>query len=83
MVVFDSINSLHRTEFTGTETLAERQQRKIVRLAEVYNIAVVITNQVKSQRELPISRSGCIWRKKLGSLREMTKMLARSYRNRG
>jgi DNA repair protein RadA len=55
LVVIDSIISLHRAEFTGRETLAERQQRlnimlhKLVRLAEVYNIAIVITNQVQSQ----------------------------------
>ena len=51
----DSIIALHRAEFTGRGTLAERQQRlntmlhKLNRLAEVHNIAVVITNQVQSQ----------------------------------
>src|SRR5581483_3473018 len=46
MVIVDSIISLHRAEFTGRETLAERQKRlnimlnKLLRLAEVYNIAV-------------------------------------------
>src|SRR5437773_513705 len=55
IVVVDSIISLHRTEFTGRETLVDRQQRlnimlhKLIRLAEVYNIAVVVTNQVQSQ----------------------------------
>ena len=55
LVIVDSVISLHRAEFTGRGTLAERQQRlnimlhKLVRLAEVYNIAVVITNQVQSQ----------------------------------
>jgi DNA repair protein RadA len=55
MVIVDSIISLHRAEFTGRETLAERQKRlnimlnKLLRLAEVYNIAVVVTNQVQSQ----------------------------------
>src|SRR5919109_1446153 len=55
LVVVDSIISLHRAEFTGRETLADRQHRinimlhKLIRLAEVYNIAVVITNQVQSQ----------------------------------
>jgi len=55
LVVVDSIISLHRAEFTGRGTLADRQQRlnimlhKIIRLAEVYNIAVVVTNQVQSQ----------------------------------
>jgi DNA repair protein RadA len=55
LVIIDSIISLHRAEFTGRETLAERQKRlnimlnKLLRLAEVHNIAVVVTNQVQSQ----------------------------------
>jgi DNA repair protein RadA len=54
LVVIDSVISLHRAEFAGRGTLADRQQRlnsmlhKIIRLAEIYNIAVVITNQVQS-----------------------------------
>src|SRR5919112_1899490 len=55
LVIIDSIISLHRAEFAGRETLAERQQRlnmilhKLIRLAEVYNVAVVYTNQVQAQ----------------------------------
>ncbi|MFY9871479.1 MAG: DNA repair and recombination protein RadA, partial [Candidatus Nitrosopolaris sp.] len=55
LVIVDSIIALHRAEFTGRGTLADRQQRlnimlhKLTRLAEVHNIAVVITNQVQSQ----------------------------------
>jgi DNA repair protein RadA len=55
IVIVDSIISLHRAEFIGRGTLADRQQRlnimlhKLIRLAEVYNIAVVVTNQVQSQ----------------------------------
>src|SRR6188472_2892204 len=54
LVVIDSVISLHRAEFAGRGTLADRQQRlnsmlhKIIRLAEIYNIAIVITNQVQS-----------------------------------
>ena len=54
LVVIDSIISLHRAEFSGRGTLADRQQRlnsilhKLVRVAEIFNIAVVITNQVIS-----------------------------------
>ena len=54
LVIIDSIISLHRAEFAGRGTLADRQQRlnsmlhKIIRLAEIYNIATVITNQVQS-----------------------------------
>jgi DNA repair protein RadA len=55
LVIIDSIISLHRAEFAGRETLAERQQRlntilhKLIRLAEIFNIAVVYTNQVQAQ----------------------------------
>jgi DNA repair protein RadA len=54
LVIIDSIIALHRAEFCGRETLAERQQRlgkmlnKLRRYADIYNIAVVITNQVVS-----------------------------------
>lgn len=54
LVIIDSIVSLHRAEFTGRGTLAERQQRlnallhRLVRIAEIYGVAVVITNQVQS-----------------------------------
>src|SRR5437773_8138902 len=54
LIIIDGIISLHRAEFAGRGTLADRQQRlngmlhKIIRLAEIFNIAVVITNQVQS-----------------------------------
>ena len=54
LVIIDSIISLHRAEFAGRGTLADRQQRlnnilhKLVRLSEIFNIAVIITNQVQS-----------------------------------
>jgi DNA repair protein RadA len=59
LVIIDSIISLHRAEYSRRETLAERQQRlnimlhKLVRLAEIYNVAVVYTNQVQSQPGVP------------------------------
>ena len=55
LVIVDSIISLHRAEFMGRGTLAERQQRlnslihRLLRFAEIYNIAVVVTNQVQTQ----------------------------------
>jgi DNA repair protein RadA len=58
LVIIDSIISLHRAEFSGRETLAERQQRlniilhKLIRLAEIYNVAVVYTNQVQAQPDI-------------------------------
>jgi DNA repair protein RadA len=54
IVIIDSIISLHRAEFSGRGTLVERQQRlgkmlnKLRRYADIYNIAIVITNQVVS-----------------------------------
>ena len=54
LIVIDSIISLHRAEFLGRGTLADRQQRlnsilhKLVRIAEIFNVAVVITNQVQT-----------------------------------
>ena len=54
LVIVDSIISLHRAEFVGRGTLAERQQKlngimhRLKRVAEIYNVAVVITNQVQA-----------------------------------
>jgi len=54
LVIIDSVISLHRAEFSGRGTLWDRQQRlnsmlhRLSRLAEVYNIAFVLTNQVQS-----------------------------------
>lgn len=55
LVVIDSIISLHRAEYMGRGTLAERQQRlnslihRLLRIAEIYNVAVVVTNQVQTR----------------------------------
>ncbi|MGI0079377.1 MAG: DNA repair and recombination protein RadA [Nitrososphaerales archaeon] len=54
LVIVDSIISLHRAEFVGRGTLAERQQKlnaimhRLKRVAEIYNVAAVITNQVQA-----------------------------------
>ncbi|MCJ7635766.1 DNA repair and recombination protein RadA, partial [Candidatus Bathyarchaeota archaeon] len=54
LVVVDSLISHFRGEYVGRESLAERQQKlnrhihKLLRLAEIYNLAVVITNQIQS-----------------------------------
>ncbi|MBS7640432.1 MAG: DNA repair and recombination protein RadA [Candidatus Bathyarchaeia archaeon] len=54
IVVVDSMISHFRGEYIGRETLSERQQKlnqylhKLLRLAEAYNLAVVITNQVQA-----------------------------------
>jgi DNA repair protein RadA len=55
LIVVDSIISLHRAEFIGRGTLAERQQRlnvlihRLLRQADMYNVAVVVTNQVQTK----------------------------------
>lgn len=52
LVIVDSISNLHRAEFPGRGNLADRQNRlgvimhKLIKIAEVYKVAVVITNQV-------------------------------------
>jgi len=54
LVVVDSVVSHFRSEYIGRESLAERQQRlnnymhKLLRLAELYNLAVVVTNQAQA-----------------------------------
>jgi DNA repair protein RadA len=54
LVIIDSVISLHRAEYPGRETLWDRQQKlnsilhRLTRLSEIYNIALVVTNQVQS-----------------------------------
>lgn len=54
LVVIDSAVAHFRAEYLGRGTLAERQQKlnkfmhTILRLAEIYGIAVVVTNQVQA-----------------------------------
>lgn len=52
LVVVDTVTSLFRAEFVGRESLAERQQKlgqhllTLHRIADLKNVAVLITNQV-------------------------------------
>lgn len=52
LVVIDSLTAHFRAEFAGRGTLADRQQKlnkyihNLMRLAETYNLAVYVTNQV-------------------------------------
>ncbi len=54
LVIVDSMIGHFRGEYVGREMLSSRQQKlnkylhKLVRLAEAYNIAVVLTNQVQA-----------------------------------
>ena len=58
LVAIDSITSHFRAEYTGRENLAVRQQKlnkhlhQIIRLSEVYNVAVVVTNQVMARPDV-------------------------------
>ena len=52
LIIVDSIIALHKTEYQGRATLADRQQRlteimgTLNRIAQTNNVAVIITNQV-------------------------------------
>jgi DNA repair protein RadA len=54
LVIVDSAVAHYRAEFLGRATLSERQQRLnkfmhiLVRMAETYEVAVVVTNQIQS-----------------------------------
>lgn len=58
LVVLDSVTSHFRAEYPGREHLAERQQKlnahlhQLLRLAEAYNIAIVVTNQVMARPDV-------------------------------
>lgn len=58
LVVVDSLTGHFRAEFPGRENLAVRQQllnrhlHQLMRLAEIYNAAVVVTNQVMAIPEV-------------------------------
>ena len=58
LVIVDSLTSQFRSEFVGRGTLAERQQklnkhmRTLQKLAEMNNIAVLVTNQVMERPDI-------------------------------
>ena len=58
VVIVDSVTSHFRAEYTGRENLAARQQKlnkhlhQLTRLAEVYDLAVIITNQVMARPDM-------------------------------
>ncbi len=58
LVIVDSVTGHFRAEYPGRENLASRQQKlnrhlhQLMRLAEIYNIAVVITNQVMARPDV-------------------------------
>jgi DNA repair protein RadA len=58
LIVVDSLTSLFRAEFTGRGELAPRQQKlnrhihALQKLADVFNIAIYITNQVMARPDM-------------------------------
>jgi DNA repair protein RadA len=58
VVIVDSVTSHFRAEYTGRENLAARQQKlnkhlhQLSRLAEIYDLAVIITNQVMARPDM-------------------------------
>ena len=58
VVVVDSLMSAFRSDYTGRGTLADRQQKlnrhlhSLQRMADVYNLAVYVTNQVMSRPDV-------------------------------
>ncbi len=58
LIVVDSLTSAFRSDYTGRGTLADRQQKlnrhmhKLQRLADVYNLAIYVTNQVMSRPDV-------------------------------
>ncbi|MFX0015413.1 MAG: DNA repair and recombination protein RadA [Promethearchaeota archaeon] len=58
LVIVDSLIAHFRAEFVGRATLAARQQKlnqhlhSLLKLAEVSNVAVIVTNQVHSQPDM-------------------------------
>ena len=58
LVVVDSLTSQFRAEFIGRGTLSERQQKlnkhmhTLAKLAQVYNLAIYVTNQVQSKPDV-------------------------------
>ncbi len=58
VIIIDSVVSHFRAEYTGRETLALRQQKlnkhlhDLARIAETFDIAVVVTNQVMARPDM-------------------------------
>jgi DNA repair protein RadA len=58
LLIVDSLTSAFRSDYTGRGTLANRQQKlnrhlhKLQRLADVYNLAIYVTNQVMARPDI-------------------------------
>ncbi len=58
IIIVDSLTSAFRSDYTGRGTLADRQQKlnrhlhKLQKLADMYNLAIYVTNQVMSRPDV-------------------------------
>ncbi len=58
LIIVDSLTSTFRSDYTGRGTLADRQQKlnrhmhKLQKLADVYNLAIYVTNQVMARPDI-------------------------------
>jgi DNA repair protein RadA len=58
LLIVDSVTSAFRSDYTGRGTLADRQQKlnrhlhHLQKLADVYNLAIYVTNQVMSRPDI-------------------------------
>ncbi len=58
LVVVDSVTAAFRSDYTGRGTLANRQQKlnrhlhQLQRMADVYNLAIYVTNQVMARPDI-------------------------------
>lgn len=58
LIVVDSVTSAFRSDYTGRGTLADRQQKLnrhlhlLLKLADIYNLAIYVTNQVMSRPDI-------------------------------
>lgn len=58
LIVVDSVISHFRSEYPGREALAMRQQKlnrhihQLLRIADIYNVVVVVTNQIQSSPDV-------------------------------
>ena len=58
LIIVDSVTGHFRAEYPGRENLATRQQKlnrhlhQLSRLAEIYNVAVIVTNQVMARPDV-------------------------------
>lgn len=67
LVIVDSVTALYRTDYTGRGQLADRQMhlarflRALLGLADVFGVAVVVTNQVVASVDGPFPISTLIF----------------------